>query len=118
VDQVYGHFKRDVITFRREKGLDLNAFETVNDGRILTGWQAMDAGLIDEIGSKEEAIQKAAELGGITGTPNTKIIEHQTFSLRDFLFSMGSQFGKGVSAGIQSSAAIPSSTSTAPVRAI
>ena len=39
------------------------------DGRIFTGEQALKVGLIDELGSLEDAIRIAAELSGIEGEP-------------------------------------------------
>jgi ClpP class serine protease len=38
---------------------------TMADGRVFTGSQALDAGLVDKIGTYEDAIAKAAELGAI-----------------------------------------------------
>lgn len=51
--------------YTMEEALDLA------DGRVFTGSQALEVGLVDEIGYFEDAIAKAAELGGITGEPNT-----------------------------------------------
>jgi protease-4 len=45
------------------------------DGRVYSGRQAVDNGLVDELGDLDEAIQKAADLGGITGDP--RIVEYQ-----------------------------------------
>lgn len=104
VDQTYGHFKRDVIVFRREKGLDLEKFETYSDGRIITGWHAFDAKMIDAVGSRREAILKAAELGGIQGEPETQTITQEYFSLSSLFFSAGKDFGQGFSTGVQSPA--------------
>ena len=41
----------------------------VADGRVLSGRQAVALGLIDELGNLDDAIQKASELGGISGEP-------------------------------------------------
>ncbi|QQR92871.1 MAG: signal peptide peptidase SppA [Candidatus Iainarchaeum archaeon] len=101
VDQTYGHFKRDVILFRREKGLDLVKFETYSDGRIITGWHAFDAKMIDAVGSRREAILKAAELGGIIGEPETQTIAQEHFSLRSLFFSAGKDLGQGFASGVQ-----------------
>ena len=75
--------------------LDLEKFSNVTDGRILSGAQALEIGLIDEIGTREQAISKAAELGGITGEPVVVTYFEQSLSLSDFFFSIGSKFGKG-----------------------
>jgi protease-4 len=41
----------------------------IADGRIYTGEQALKAGLIDELGNLEDAVQAAARLSGIKGEP-------------------------------------------------
>jgi protease-4 len=41
----------------------------ISDGRIYTGEQALKAGLIDELGNLEDAVQAAARLSGIKGEP-------------------------------------------------
>jgi len=41
----------------------------VADGRVYTGRQALEAGLVDELGTLDDAVAQAAELGGISGTP-------------------------------------------------
>jgi protease-4 len=45
------------------------------DGGVFTGPQALEHKLVDQLGYEEEAIAKAAELGGITGEP--RIIEYE-----------------------------------------
>lgn len=45
------------------------ALRNVADGRILTGEQAVTLGLADRIGTLYDAIDRAAELGGIEGRP-------------------------------------------------
>jgi protease IV len=39
------------------------------DGRVFTGRQALDMGLVDELGDQETAIDYAASLAGLSGTP-------------------------------------------------
>ena len=52
------------------RGLKREDVERISDGRILTGEQALELGLVDELGNMEDAIKKAAELVGIDGDPN------------------------------------------------
>ncbi|NOY85940.1 MAG: signal peptide peptidase SppA [Deltaproteobacteria bacterium] len=52
-------------------------FEKINpylDGRIFTGRQALNLGLVDELGNINVALEKAAELAGLPGVPS-KILE-------------------------------------------
>lgn len=64
VDEVYGEF-RGVVIENRGKRLNMNLFANATDGRILSGRQAFKAGLVDELGSKKDAIKKAADLASI-----------------------------------------------------
>ncbi len=72
VDEVYAEF-RDVVLENRKGRLDMARFEEVTDGRILSGRQAKRAGLVDELGSKKDAIMKAADLAGIYYTEYSDI---------------------------------------------
>ena len=56
---------KDAILKSRGAKLDMPAFETALDGRLLSGRQAQKIGLVDALGSKNDAIAKAALLGGI-----------------------------------------------------
>jgi protease-4 len=72
IDQAYDQFVDVVVEGRglpREKVLELA------DGRVYTGRQALELGLIDALGNLPDAIELAAELGGIEGKP--RIIEYR-----------------------------------------
>jgi ClpP class serine protease len=70
VDEVYLEFRSVVLKNRGER-LNMDVFENVTDGRILSGRQAYKAGLVDEVGTKDDALMKAAELANITAeTPD------------------------------------------------
>jgi protease-4 len=68
-DQVHGQFIRAVAEGR---GLDVERTRTVADGRIMTGEQAKEAGLVDQLGGLEDAIAIAAERAGIEGEPRVE----------------------------------------------
>ncbi len=70
LDDVHNQFIEAVAEGR---SLEIEAVRRLADGRIFTGRQARTFGLVDELGSLEVAIKKAAELGGIEGEP--EIIE-------------------------------------------
>ncbi len=55
------------------RGLDIVDVRAIADGRVFSGQQAVELGLVDEIGYFDDAIAKAAELGGISGEP--RIVE-------------------------------------------
>lgn len=66
IDDVYLQFVDDVATSR---DMDLATVKSLADGRVYTGRQALDAGLIDELGGLEDAIRRTADLAGIEGEP-------------------------------------------------
>jgi len=57
------------------RDLDLEEARELADGRVYTGQQALDLGLIDDLGNLSDAIDVAAELAGIESEP--RIIEYQ-----------------------------------------
>lgn len=64
IDEVFEDFKSAINEGRRGK-LNYAKFNEVLDGRILTGKQAKEIGLVDELGSKRDAIKKAASLANL-----------------------------------------------------
>ncbi|PIT84103.1 signal peptide peptidase SppA [Candidatus Micrarchaeota archaeon CG10_big_fil_rev_8_21_14_0_10_45_29] len=64
VDESFDEFKQ-VILENRGSRLNMDAFEgKVLDARILSGRQAYDIGMVDEIGPKKRAIEKASQMAG------------------------------------------------------
>jgi len=66
---VYDQFVRDVAQAR---GMDETEVKKLADGRIYTGEQALEAGLIDELGNFYDAVDEAARRGGVEGRPKLK----------------------------------------------
>ena len=62
IGRIYAEFKDRVARGRAMKLFDL---EGVAGGRVWTGAEALDLGLVDETGGFREALGKARELGGI-----------------------------------------------------
>jgi protease-4 len=55
------------------------------DGRVYTGQQAKSDGLVDEIGTYQDAIAEAGRLAGISGAPKVMSPAKKTFSIIDLL---------------------------------
>ena len=66
LDNVHEQFIRAVAEGRK---LSVDGIRPIADGRIFTGEQAKGLRLVDELGTLEDAIGKAAELAGISGEP-------------------------------------------------
>ncbi len=91
IDDVHDQFINDVAAGR---GLDVEAMREVADGRILTGRQAKELGLIDEYGNLYDAIDLAAEMAGVE---SPAITEFQRATLLSELLRMFSyEFGRAV----------------------
>ncbi len=71
------------------RGLDPDAVALLADGRVFTGRQALALGLVDTLGTLEDAIAIAAELGGITGKPKTVKPRHRKTNLLDWVMEEG-----------------------------
>ncbi len=78
----------------KERGMDVDSVAILADGRVYTGVQAVELGLIDTLGTYEDAITLAAELSGLQGKPKTYQIRHQRPSFMELLFDERTQVGK------------------------
>ncbi len=87
VDETYQRFV-DLIV--EERGLPREEVLTIADGRIYSGQQAKDLGLVDELGTLEDAIEAAKELAGLEEAQVIRYI-YPPLGLFDIT---GSLFGK------------------------
>ena len=62
IGRIYTEFKDRVARGRK---MELSDLEGIAGGRVWTGTEALDLGLVDETGGFREALRKARELGGI-----------------------------------------------------
>ena len=67
------------------RGIPLEKVDEIADGRIYTGEQALELGLVDELGTLNSAVKAAAEMAGIKGEPKVKEIEEEEAWWRDLL---------------------------------
>ncbi|MFH1851197.1 MAG: signal peptide peptidase SppA [Candidatus Neomarinimicrobiota bacterium] len=68
-----------------ERNLDLDSVRELADGSVFTGTQSLNLGLIDTLGTYEDAVSIAAELGGIKGKPKTVRIRHRRPTLMEMI---------------------------------
>jgi len=66
IDDVHEQFVEAVATGRHMKKDDVAALA---DGSVYTGRQALDLGLVDKLGSLDDAVDLAGEMAGIDGEP-------------------------------------------------
>ena len=78
LDNIYQQFLSDVAHNRK---IPLAKMKTLAEGRIYTGEEAKQAGLVDEFGNLSDAIEHAGRLGGIKGKVKAVYPEKESFSL-------------------------------------
>lgn len=84
INNVYQQFVEVVVKGRR---LSREQVEKIADGRIFTGEQAKALGLIDELGSFEDAIDLTKRMVGLSGEVKLIYPEKKRISVWDLIFS-------------------------------
>jgi protease-4 len=84
IQNVYRQFVAAIVTSRR---LPRAEVEKIADGRIFTGEQAKELGLVDELGSFEDAVDTAKRLARLSGEVKLVQIEKKKFSWWDLLLN-------------------------------
>jgi len=79
-EKVYRQFISDVA---EERNMTIEEIEELATGWIYIGTEALELGLIDEIGTYNDAIEIASDLGGIKGEPH--IIREEEISVLDMV---------------------------------
>ena len=88
IDQVNEVFIENVAEGRK---MEIEEVRKLATGMPFTGVTAIENGLADEVGTREDAVAKAAELGGITGTYETVTIDFDYgYDLSDLALLLGS----------------------------
>jgi len=77
ISEAYSRFVKEVAD---DRNLSLSNVKDLADGRIYTGAKAKELGLVDELGSLDDAIEIAARLGGIQGKPQVEYANKPSLS--------------------------------------
>ncbi|MCI0487500.1 MAG: signal peptide peptidase SppA [Blastocatellia bacterium] len=72
IDDTHNQFVEVVATSRKKPQSDI---ARLADGRIMTGRQAKEAGLVDSLGGLDAAVKRAASLAGLSGEPQIFFIQ-------------------------------------------
>jgi protease-4 len=88
IDNVHQQFVRDVAQGRH---MEEGKVREVADGRIFTGEQAKELGLVDELGDLKDAINAAAKMAGIEGEPKVVYPEKEKRSLLSYLLDQATE---------------------------
>jgi protease IV len=79
---IHRQFIKDVVEGRK---MDPDKVANLADGRIFTGEESKDLGLIDRLGNFEDAVEWAGRLGGIEGKISTVYAREKKFSFLRYL---------------------------------
>ena len=83
IDDIHAQFVEAVADGR---GMEYDAVAALADGRIFSGRQALEAGLVDCLGSLEDAVEVAGRMGGIEGEPRVQEpVRRERLTLWDLL---------------------------------
>jgi protease-4 len=82
IDSVYHQFVNAVAHSRQ---IPVEKVTAIADGRIFSGEQAKEIGLVDSLGGLEDAVAMAGKAGGIKGDPVVIYPKKKRFSLLEFL---------------------------------
>lgn len=102
IDETYGKFKSVVRTGRAaahdKNGVEGKAlatdWESLADGRVLSGQQALDNGFVDQLGDFKDAVKRAKQISSL-GDGDVNLVEYrERYDISDFL----SMFGQSGSA--------------------
>ncbi len=95
IDEIFQDFK-GIVTENRKGRLNIARSDEIFDGRIFTGKQAKELGLVDAVGSRKDAIMKAAELAGIKARSpdDVRICDVKVRESSNPLFGMQASFQK------------------------
>jgi protease-4 len=80
--KIHRQFIKDIVDGRK---MDREKVEALADGRIFTGQESKEFGLVDRLGNLEDAIEWAGQLGGIKGKISTVYAKEKKFSLLKYI---------------------------------
>jgi protease-4 len=89
IDDIHAQFIEAVVEGRR---MEYDAVAALADGRIFSGRQALEVGLVDQLGTLEDAVSIAARMGGIEGEPRVQEpVRRQRLTLWELLSGAASR---------------------------
>ena len=96
ISDIYDDF---IETVAENRNLSKEYVKELAEGRVYSGKKAKELGLVDEIGTKERAIKKAAELAGIEGKPSVVTYRKRSI-IEEILGNSLERLGQGIAEGI------------------
>ncbi len=88
LNNIHEQFIKDVAKNRK---LPVEKVRTLADGRVFTGQEAKELGLVDILGNFNDAVERAGRMGGIKGKIETVYPEKKGFSLLKLLLGQDAE---------------------------
>jgi len=85
-----GMYKQFVSAVSAGRKIDQAVITKLADGRVYTGQEAKENGLVDELGTYQDAVAAAARMAGISGEPKIVTAPKKETSILDLLFGNAS----------------------------
>ncbi|MFQ6051551.1 MAG: signal peptide peptidase SppA [Candidatus Hydrothermarchaeota archaeon] len=92
---VQGIYDNFIETVAKNRKMDESVVREIAEGKLYSGEQAKEIGLVDELGGEKEAIEIAKKLGNIKGKPYIKRVGKRT-PLEVFLGAFAYYLGLGI----------------------
>ncbi len=99
LNETFDNFRSDVLAARGNK-INPVLFAEAMDARILSAKQAQGIGLVDELGSRRRALEKAASLGNITEAGPEECFLARPSGLGALLSGFFTEFGRAFASGL------------------
>ncbi|MDT9000865.1 signal peptide peptidase SppA [Paucibacter sp. APW11] len=98
IQHIYDEFTGKAAVARKKKVEEIDA---VAQGRVWTGKQALDRGLVDRLGSLDDAIKSAAKLAKLEGQPRVSYVERDKGKLERLLDSFGDALAPSIASAVR-----------------
>ncbi len=82
INNLYGQFVSTVASSRK---MSVETVKKLADGRVYTGQEAKQNGLIDDLGTLQDAVAAAGKMAGLSGEPRVLTPPKKRFSIMDLL---------------------------------
>ncbi|MCX2864775.1 signal peptide peptidase SppA [Paucibacter sp. PLA-PC-4] len=98
IQHIYDDFTGKAAAARKKPVAEIDA---VAQGRVWTGAQALERGLIDQLGSYGDAVKAAAELAKLEGEPRLSYVERERGRIERLLDGLGDVVGERVAGAVR-----------------
>ncbi|MCZ8074934.1 MAG: signal peptide peptidase SppA, partial [Paucibacter sp.] len=98
INHIYDEFTGKTAAARKKSVTEIHA---VAQGRVWTGAQAKERGLIDRLGSFDDAVRAAAKLAKIEGTPPLSYVEREMGRVERLLSSLDQIVAPSIGAAVR-----------------